>query len=288
MLNIIQNIKNKITPQTVIIVIVAALVLAGGATAANKMINGKNIKPNTVTSKQIKNGTIVGADINPNTIKNLRKGVVGPKGATGPIGPQGATGETGATGADGATGPAGADGATGATGEQGPTGNTGPQGEQGPPGPGTDLDGLEYGVAKVYIIRGSDPAELVGTLWSSNVPDDGNNAAQASGASVIPNVSTGDRIFVTAAMRSAETGPNPAGQAGAGIFLTAANGALLGTDLTPPAGNGTNTVDIPGFPLGNGTQPLSSGTELASITVPGGVTGSPVILNGVSQFFDFD
>lgn len=65
------------------LVICITIVVASAATAtAAKLINGKNIKKGTVTSKQIKNGTIVKADLN----KNLS--------VVGPTGPQGAPGAT--------------------------------------------------------------------------------------------------------------------------------------------------------------------------------------------------
>lgn len=64
---------------------------------------------------------------------------------------------------------------------------------------------------------------------------------------------------------------------------------LLGADQTPPGGpGGTSTVDIPGFPLNNGNQPVAGGTELASVDIPGGVKDAPIMVNGVVQFFDFE
>ncbi|MBI5309449.1 MAG: hypothetical protein HZB14_00240 [Actinobacteria bacterium] len=69
-----------------VLVICITIVVASAATAtAAKVINGKYIKKNTVASKQIKNGTIVKADLN----KNLS--VTGPTGAQGPKGDAGAT-----------------------------------------------------------------------------------------------------------------------------------------------------------------------------------------------------
>lgn len=69
-----------------VLVICVTIVVASAATAtAAKVINGKYIKKNTVASKQIKNGTIVKADLN----KNLS--VTGATGAQGPKGDSGAT-----------------------------------------------------------------------------------------------------------------------------------------------------------------------------------------------------
>jgi hypothetical protein len=68
------------------LVICLTIVVSSALTAtAATVINGKNIKKNTVASKQIKNGTIVKADLN----KNLS--------VTGPQGPQGAKGDSGGT-----------------------------------------------------------------------------------------------------------------------------------------------------------------------------------------------
>lgn len=91
--------KKPRLPRPAMVVAVIALVaaLAGTATAANGLINGKKIKRGTITSKQIKNKTIALADMNPKTVKKL-------KGAVGPRGPQGAPGTPGP---QGPAGPAG-------------------------------------------------------------------------------------------------------------------------------------------------------------------------------------
>ena len=275
--------------------VLGLLVLAGSATAASKMINGKNIKKGTVTTKQIRNGTIAERDLAKSLVNSL-KGATGAEGAVGPAGPAGADGKTGPAGAvgpagpagqTGATGPAGPAGADGQTGPAGAVGPEGPAGEVGPPGPGSDIDGLEYGVAVVWVEHGASPPAKVGTLWTSNVPDDGNNAAQASGTIVVPGVSTGDEIFVTGAVRTDEaTGPYSA-NAGGTISATAATGALLGVDLTPlDPGTNTNTVHVAGYPLTSGA-PTTSDSRLVSVTAPGGLTNVPVVVSGVVQFFDF-
>jgi hypothetical protein len=58
---------------------------------------------NSVTSTQIKNGTILKADMNKKTVSALR-GLRGPRGLTGATGATGAAGATGAKGDTGATG----------------------------------------------------------------------------------------------------------------------------------------------------------------------------------------
>lgn len=93
--------KITIAKGTLIIVILVAVLVAGGVSAGISVMSVGQTGP---------------------------KGDKGETGATGATGAQGPKGDTGATGATGATGPAGANGATGATGAQGI------QGIQGPPG----------------------------------------------------------------------------------------------------------------------------------------------------------
>ncbi len=128
----------RITPSLIISVLALIVALSSSATAA-VMINGKDIKKNTVASKQIKNNSVTTQDVkdktlqlrdfNPAAIKDLTaagaSGVAGPAGAQGPAGPAGATGPQGVKGENGAAGPAGPAGATGATGAAGATGISG-------------------------------------------------------------------------------------------------------------------------------------------------------------------
>ncbi len=263
--------------------VLGLLILAGSATAASKMINGKNIKKGTVTTKQIRNGTIAERDLAKSLVNSL-KGATGAEGAVGPAGPVGADGKTGPAGAVGPAGPAGQ---TGATGPAGPAGADGQTGATGPTGPGSDSDGLEYGVAVVWVKHGASPPTKVGTLWTSNVPDDGNNAAQASGTIVVPGVSTGDEIFVTGAVRTDEATVPYSANAGGTISATGGDGNLLNADLTPlDPGTNTNTVHVAGYPLTSGA-PTTSDSRLVSVAAPVGLTNVPVVVSGVVQFFDF-
>lgn len=296
------------------------------STAAVNMISGSQIKPKTITNKQIKNksvgarqiknGSIRLAQLHQSTVNQLKgnrgpagaDGATGPAGATGPEGPAGgATGATGATGAEGPIGPTGATGAegttgstgptgengatgdtgpTGFTGEIGPTGDTGPTGATGATGPGSDLTGLEYGVVKTWIDRGGAP-ELLGTMWTSNIPDDGNNAAQASADTVVPDVSPGDVIYATAAVRTDEaTGP-AAANGGGTIYAESATGDLLAVDATPITPGQQRTVPLTGYGLLS-PAPFDDDTTIVSITIPAGQpANSPIKLSGVAQFFDF-
>jgi Collagen triple helix repeat (20 copies) len=87
-----------------LIVVVAILVGAGGATAA-QLITGAQIKNSSVTGRDVKNESL--------TKKDFRGRVRGPRGFLGPQGAQGPQGPAG---------PAGAQGAQGAVGPQGPPG----------------------------------------------------------------------------------------------------------------------------------------------------------------------
>jgi len=95
-----------------VVAIVALFIALGGASYAaikipNNSVGTKQLKKNAVTSKKVKNGSLLKADFGKNQL------------------PAGATGAQGAAGNPGMTGPAGA---TGLTGPQGTTGNTGPVG----------------------------------------------------------------------------------------------------------------------------------------------------------------
>lgn len=90
-------------PATVLASIAVFAALAGTATAASSLIDGKEIKRGTITGKQIKNKSLALNKLAPAAVKSLQ----GATGARGPEGPRGATGATGAKGETGAQGPAG-------------------------------------------------------------------------------------------------------------------------------------------------------------------------------------
>src|SRR5688500_5223837 len=97
-------------PRTLPIVLIAAVVLAlsfSGGAVAGKLITGKQIKDNTVSTKDIKNGSRQSLALSAATITERQAGEVGPAGPQGPAGPMGAAG------ADGPAGPAGANGVSG-------------------------------------------------------------------------------------------------------------------------------------------------------------------------------
>lgn len=103
---------------------------ASGALAAGPLLGPSAFAPNSVTSKQIKNGAVGQADLSPALAASLKA----PKkrGPAGPAGPAGAQGAAGTAGGAGTSGPAGSIGPTGATGPDGPAGTTGGTGARGP------------------------------------------------------------------------------------------------------------------------------------------------------------
>lgn len=94
--------------------LVATSLLVGTAYAAKaKLISGKQIARNAVTTQHVRNNSLTGADIKNGSIARsdlapaLRKSMVGKTGAKGDTGAPGAPGAPGATGATGPQGPAG-------------------------------------------------------------------------------------------------------------------------------------------------------------------------------------
>jgi hypothetical protein len=96
-------------PSPAMLVALLALFFAvGGAQAiaaqVSKLINGSQIKPNTITSRQVKNGSLAKKDFKAG---QLPAGAKGDTGAQGPAGPQGAQGQQGAQGIQGDKGDTG-------------------------------------------------------------------------------------------------------------------------------------------------------------------------------------
>ena len=110
-------------------VVALALALAGGAWAGKKYLitSSSQVKPGSLTGKNLKKHSLPIADFNAGAIRALQgaRGETGPRGATGARGPAGPKGDTGATGATGPQGPKGDTGPAGATGPQGPAGPSG-------------------------------------------------------------------------------------------------------------------------------------------------------------------
>ena len=79
---------------------------------------------------------------------------------------------------------------------------------------GDDID--DYGVARIFL-----NGEPLGSTWTPDIPNDGNNAAQGYGA-VVVEAEAGDEITLTAVVRS-ETGEGTY-QAGANLIVTKIEG----------------------------------------------------------------
>ncbi len=86
-----------------IVALLALVISLSSASVAAVMINGNQIKNNTVASQQIKNKTIKSKDMSPKARRQL-KGKRGPAGADGSAVAKGDTGPAGADGAPGAPG----------------------------------------------------------------------------------------------------------------------------------------------------------------------------------------
>lgn len=168
-------------------------------------------------------------------------------------------------------------------GQRGPEGPRGPVGPQGPTGEdGEDVGPTEFGVARLY----RDGTEL-NASWSGDVPDDGNNAAQASGTTVSA-CEAGDTFSLEAVYRSDE---EDGGEAGAGLVVTSQTGVLLAADQTAESTEfpGRFVVDVPAVPKTSGEPSGGDDTELVSVTIPSGVpAGTQCVISGTGQFFDFD
>lgn len=87
-------------PATVLAGIAVFVAIGGTATAAKQLINGNQIKPGTITAKQVKNKSLSLNKLNNGAVKQLT-------GDTGPRGPAGPRGEEGPKGTTGERGPAG-------------------------------------------------------------------------------------------------------------------------------------------------------------------------------------
>jgi hypothetical protein len=152
---------NKIHPATLIAILALFVAVGGTATAASGLINGKNIKRGTVSTKQLKNKSITKAKLKPATFKALK----GKRGATGATGAQGLPGLPGVPGIIGPQGP------KGATGAKGPAGIVAAQYTSSASNSNLDSDGVmvplltdnlpsgKYAVtAKVSVMAGGDGA----------------------------------------------------------------------------------------------------------------------------------
>jgi hypothetical protein len=98
-------------------VAVVAALLAAATAGAQAVIDGGDVRNNSLTGRDVKDKSL--------TKRDFKGSVRGPSGTQGAPGPQGPRGDTGPQGRLGA---------------RGPQGETGPQGPEGPPGPGTLIE----------------------------------------------------------------------------------------------------------------------------------------------------
>ncbi|MDA0168883.1 collagen-like protein [Solirubrobacter taibaiensis] len=96
---------------TAVVTGLSLVLVTGGTAGAAKLLTGKDIKDNSITSADVRDRSLTPADFNGS--------VTGPAGPAGPAGPQGAPG------VPGAPGPKGEPGAIGPAGPAGPIGPTG-------------------------------------------------------------------------------------------------------------------------------------------------------------------
>ncbi len=125
--NSMNRLLKRPSAPTVIATLALVFATAGVAPAAKKLIAGKDIARNAITTAHVKDHTLKAADFAPGVLNSGSgpAGPAGPAGAKGVIGPQGAQGDSGTSGDNGLDGqpgdpgPPGAGGADGANG-QGP------------------------------------------------------------------------------------------------------------------------------------------------------------------------
>jgi hypothetical protein len=110
-----------------VIATIALFAALGGSSYA-----ATQIAKNSVSSRQVRDRSLLARDFRPGQLKAGPAGPAGPAGATGAIGP---AGPAGAVGPAGPIGPVGPQGPAGPKGSAGPTGPAGPAGPAGPEGP---------------------------------------------------------------------------------------------------------------------------------------------------------
>jgi Collagen triple helix repeat (20 copies) len=96
--------RRHLTYANVVASLALFLALGGGAYAVTKL------PKNSVTSAQVKNGSLLAKDFKKGQLKRGAAGTAGPQGQRGLAGPAGAAGSAGAAGKDGTDGLPGADG----------------------------------------------------------------------------------------------------------------------------------------------------------------------------------
>ena len=110
------------------VALLVALASPAGA-AVRKLVTGKDIASNAITSGKVKNGSLLAKDFKQGQLPAGSKGANGLTGTTGPKGEAGPKGETGAKGDTGLIGPKGDTGPTVVGGANDGSGTVGPMGD---------------------------------------------------------------------------------------------------------------------------------------------------------------
>jgi hypothetical protein len=105
-----------------LVALISLSVALGGTGYAAMTITGRQIKDGTVTTRDVRNRSLLAKDFRAGQLPAGPKGDTGAAGAKGDAGPAGAKGDAGPAGAKGDAGPAGPQGMQG---EQGPAGASG-------------------------------------------------------------------------------------------------------------------------------------------------------------------
>jgi hypothetical protein len=140
--------RRRCSSSTAIAGLVLFIVLGGTAVAARGLIRAGDIATGAITSRQIKDGSVIPADINARTMDLMQ--IPGATGATGETGSMGGTGSTGAPGANGLNGLSGGNGANGPGGLNGTNGTDGVAGVNG-------TDGTDGTIAPLSAVGGPTP-----------------------------------------------------------------------------------------------------------------------------------
>ena len=231
-------------------VVASAAMLVGlggvsGAVAGN-LIGSADIKDDSVRSVDIHDGTVKQRDIKPALVERfLADQAGGEQGPAGPAGPAGKDGKDGAAGPAGPAGPAGKDGA--------------------------NAQALPYGVAKVKVSRGGNPATAWATYTTTVGGPEGDttggvfrftcNESQAPCKVSVAAYSTADGVKVYPRVdiqtESLNGGPQEYCEYGDGPL----SGVLTGTATDQP-------INIGGSADCNGPNPAAG--DVPAITVPAG------------------
>ena len=182
MRSILKRLSRRHSTAVAYLALFAAL---GGSAYAAATVTSKNIKDGTITGRDVKNSSLDTNKLSPTAVSSLtgQRGLAGPQGTTGDRGEQGPDGPTGATGPKGEAGSAGPTGSKGDAGPQGPAGPAGPSGISGweyrVSSPGVGVPGGDIGGAEVACpdgkkaLGGGASTTVEGPYVLASAPTDG-------------------------------------------------------------------------------------------------------------------